>query len=97
MIDKNKNWRPDHLEMKDTDGDGVIDLYDEDDDNDGIPDVEGTPYPFTLHARSIVCGNMHPHAHATLGRSAFTCLSASETCFVIYSSLCTVLVDNRAH
>lgn len=41
-IDANKNGRPDRLEMKDSDGDGIIDLYDDDDDNDGIPDTEGT-------------------------------------------------------
>lgn len=42
MVDRNRNGIPDHLELKDTDGDGIIDLLDDDDDNDGIPDDEGS-------------------------------------------------------
>ncbi|KAF5403015.1 hypothetical protein PHET_03766 [Paragonimus heterotremus] len=39
-VDRNRNGIPDHLELKDSDGDGIIDLEDDDDDNDGIPDDE---------------------------------------------------------
>ncbi|CAH8568628.1 unnamed protein product [Schistosoma rodhaini] len=38
VADRNNNGIPDNLEMKDSDNDGIIDLYDDDDDNDGIPD-----------------------------------------------------------
>ncbi|VEL16350.1 unnamed protein product, partial [Protopolystoma xenopodis] len=38
--DENTNQRLDILEAKDTDGDGIPDYLDDDDDNDGIPDSE---------------------------------------------------------
>ncbi|KAK4471639.1 hypothetical protein MN116_005048 [Schistosoma mekongi] len=38
VTDRNHNGIPDHLEMKDSDNDGILDFYDDDDDNDGIPD-----------------------------------------------------------
>ncbi|VDK29935.1 unnamed protein product [Dibothriocephalus latus] len=41
VFDSNANGIPDILELNDTDGDGIIDLYDTDDDNDGIPDDKG--------------------------------------------------------
>ncbi|KER19524.1 hypothetical protein T265_15515, partial [Opisthorchis viverrini] len=40
VVDRNRNGIPDHLELKDRDGDGIVDLDDDDDDNDGIPDAE---------------------------------------------------------
>lgn len=101
MIDKNKNGRPDHLELKDTDGDGVIDLYDEDDDNDGIPDNEGTRiclHSTPLHARkqkkvnvlsdSLASTPPSGEGDACLHKSKVLCDSTHKgqsTCFLLFN------------
>ena len=40
-----------NLDTKDSDGDGMIDFFDSDDDNDGVPDWED-PEPNTVEAEA---------------------------------------------